>query len=109
MEVLHRLHYLARFRVSLFHVCLVNDTDVTRFTYLYFFLVETKGRNGHQLPLEEISALFDGDDVKEDITRSSEAAILDKPQKTDLAKMESGLGSNDNVNVTQIEKVDDRR
>jgi hypothetical protein len=87
----------------------VPDTDGDRFTYLYFTLVETKGRNGHQLPLEEISALFDGDEVKDDIARSSEAATLDKPQKTDLAQMESGMGSNDNVNVTQIEKVDDRR
>lgn len=80
-----------------------------RFTFLYFYLVETKGKNGHQLPLEEISALFDGDDVKEDIQQSSEAAVLEKPQKTDLAQMESGLGSDDNVTVTQIEKVNDRR
>lgn len=59
------------------------------------------------MPLEEISALFDGDASKEDVARSSEAAVLDKPQKTDLAQMESGLGSTDNV--TQIEKVDDRK
>jgi len=37
------------------------------FVYLYFTVVETKGKHGMALPLEEISRLFDGDDAEVDL------------------------------------------
>jgi hypothetical protein len=79
------------------------------FVYLYFTIVETKGKNGHPLPLEEISALFDGDEVREDIAASTEAAVVEKPYKGDLAMMENGMGSSGNlVSEQQIERADQR-
>jgi hypothetical protein len=79
------------------------------FVYLYFTIVETKGKNGHPLPLEEISALFDGDEVREDIAASSEAAVSEKPQKGDLAMMENGMGSSGNLHSEQqIERADQK-
>jgi hypothetical protein len=75
--------------------------------YLFFTVVETKGKNGHPLPLEEISALFDGDAAKDDIAASSEAAVVEKPYKGDLAMMEGGMGSSGNVATEQqVERVD---
>jgi hypothetical protein len=77
------------------------------FVYLYFTVVETKGKNGHPLPLEEISALFDGDQVREEIAASSEAAVTEKPYKGDLAMMEGGMGSSGNLaSEQQIERTD---
>jgi hypothetical protein len=77
------------------------------FVYLYFTVVETKGKNGHPLPLEEISALFDGDEVREDVAASSEAAVAEKPYKGDLAMMEGGMGSSGNLaSEQQIERTD---
>jgi len=35
----------------------------SRFVYLYFTVIETKGKNGYPRPLEEIGALFDGHEV----------------------------------------------
>ncbi|KAI9638480.1 hexose transporter [Dioszegia hungarica] len=37
------------------------------FIYLFFTVVETKGKHGMALPLEEISRLFDGDDAEVDL------------------------------------------
>jgi hypothetical protein len=39
------------------------------FVWLYFTIIETKGPNG-PLPLEEISALFDGEDVRREIAQN---------------------------------------
>lgn len=47
------------------------------FVYLYFTVVETKGKDG-PLPLEEISRLFDGDDVVQDIQFAGETAAVDR-------------------------------
>lgn len=44
------------------------------FVYLYFFVVETKGRDGRPLPLEEIALLFDGQQAQEDLTFYATAA-----------------------------------
>lgn len=51
------------------------------FIYLFFTVVETKGKNGSPLPLEEIARLFDGDDARPDINpeelrRQSDGTVL---------------------------------
>lgn len=49
--------------------------------YLFFTVVETKGKNGSPLPLEEIARLFDGDEARpdinpEDVRRQSDGTVL---------------------------------
>lgn len=57
------------------------------FIYIYLFMVETKGKNGTPLPLEEIARLFDGDDAEPDMLqaeadrRRSEATMLGGEKK----------------------------
>lgn len=72
----------------------METTDLLiRFTYLYFTVIETKGQNGHPRPLEEIAALFDGEQVMDDVAQSSEAAAADR-EKNMLGDggMEGGFG-----------------
>ncbi|WWC92059.1 uncharacterized protein L201_007013 [Kwoniella dendrophila CBS 6074] len=51
------------------------------FVYLYFTVVETKGKDG-PLPLEEIAALFDGEDVTEEMKANTMAQVAN-PQAGD--------------------------
>ena len=44
------------------------------FGYLYWAVIETKGKNGQILPLEEIAALFDGEQTQEDINFAAAVA-----------------------------------
>jgi hypothetical protein len=78
VEVLYRLYRLASLRVSpktLTHrpICPAiwsrhsRSALTDRFVYLYFTVIETKGRHGSALPLEEVSRLFDGDDAEVDL------------------------------------------
>ena len=76
------------------------------FVYLYFTVVETKGKNGSPLPLEEIARLFDGEDARPDVVlptdevrRASDGTVLagvDSAEK----KTEGGQG------VEQLESVE---
>ena len=76
MEILHRLHHLDWIRVSsaLLHVGLANP----RFVYLYFTVIETKGKNGLPRPLEEIAALFDGEQAVADLQHETADAAGEK-------------------------------
>ena len=42
--------------------------------YMYFTIIETKGKNG-PLPLEEIAALFDKDDRRQELTSAAHVAV----------------------------------
>ncbi|KAL7418331.1 hypothetical protein Q5752_006789 [Cryptotrichosporon argae] len=44
--------------------------------YFYFFVIETKGKNG-PLPLEEIAMLFDGPRALDDVARAGHGALHD--------------------------------
>lgn len=44
------------------------------FGYLYWAVIETKGKNGRILPLEEIAALFDGEQTQEDLQFAAQVA-----------------------------------
>lgn len=49
------------------------------FGYLYWAVIETKGKNGQILPLEEIAALFDGEQTQEDINFAAAVAAGHAP------------------------------
>jgi hypothetical protein len=48
------------------------------FVFLYFFIIETKGKDGI-LPLEEIAALFDGDRSAEQVRAAGETGVTGVP------------------------------
>lgn len=58
------------------------------FGYLYFTVVETKGTNGHPRPLEEIAALFDGQEVAAAMAAADARPVDDK----NLSNGESSFG-----------------
>jgi hypothetical protein len=86
-------------------------TLTTRFIYLFFTVVETKGKHGMALPLEEISRLFDGDDAEVDLLdqgvvpgaagdrRASDGTLLDG-----AAGLEK-KGSQERGEIEQVEAV----
>ena len=62
------------------------------FVYLYFFVIETKGKNG-PLPLEEIAQLFDGEEARDAVVARTNAQMEGTPEpiiedKKDLAESE---------------------
>lgn len=66
--------------------------------YIWFFCVETLGRNG-PLPLEEIAQLFDGEDSVNDMVNATHAQIQprlaeqeDLKEKTDHVEKVDTLG-----------------
>jgi hypothetical protein len=63
----------------------------TRFVYLYFTVIETKGKNGLPRPLEEIAALFDGEQAIENL-RHEAADPADEKNMTGSGLPEAGYG-----------------
>ncbi|WRT66015.1 uncharacterized protein IL334_002966 [Kwoniella shivajii] len=53
------------------------------FVYLWFTVIETKGKNG-PLPLEEIAALFDGNEAKEDVKAATRGTAAGPPINENL-------------------------
>ncbi|ORX38165.1 general substrate transporter [Kockovaella imperatae] len=51
------------------YYCIYAAWIAVEFVWLYFTIIETKGPNG-PLPLEEIAAIFDGEEAREEIART---------------------------------------
>ena len=60
---------------------------------LYFWVVETKGKNGI-LPLEEIAQLFDGEDAREEVRQGAVQQVV-----------EGGEYEQEKVSAGHIEKL----
>lgn len=70
------------------------------FVYLYFTVIETKGKNG-PLPLEEIAALFDGAEGSQAIAAQGvgRAHAAEVEQHPEDAKFEEAHRENEKIHV----------
>ncbi|WWC72350.1 uncharacterized protein I206_106312 [Kwoniella pini CBS 10737] len=66
------------------------------FVYLYFTVIETKGKNG-PLPLEEIAALFDGTEAKDEVQAATHNQAIVQP--------DHGLGSDYDEKAMQSKDI----
>lgn len=72
------------------------------FVYLYFTVIETKGKNG-PLPLEEIAALFDGPQSFDNVHRVGQRAAHLEGSDDQMVRTVS-----DEKNAADLEKANDR-
>jgi hypothetical protein len=75
----------------------------SRFVYLYFTVIETKGKNG-PLPLEEIAQLFDGVDSRDNIAAAGAAGaagIVPPTEQSQAWGEEKAIGKDE---VEHVEK-----
>ena len=71
------------------------------FVYLYFTVIETLGPNRRPLPLEEIAALFDGEEAREEIRAGTRALKEQEHEQIQMAdsKFEAGQGATQTVEL----------
>lgn len=69
------------------------------FVYLYFTVIETKGKDG-PLSLEEIAALFDGEDAVANLGASTQAQLQGHAEPTTPTEQDEKFGAD-----AQVEKL----
>lgn len=76
------------------------------FCYLYWAVIETKGRNGRALPLEEIALLFDGHQAQEDLTFYAQAAGEGRAGEDAAGNKEKGEFDDEKLSGEHVERVE---
>jgi len=76
------------------------------FCYLYWAVVETKGKDGRARPLEEIAQLFDGEQAHEDLQFYGQALESGRPGEAAGGVKEKGEFDDEKLSGEHVERVE---